>query len=71
MNYPTNVLLAEEKTAAKEDKKYLPFVSFYSLDDTDDVETKVARLFDDTPEQISHGTASWDQLGWSRDGWVI
>ena len=26
-------------------------------------------LFDETPEQISHGMAPWDDLGWSRDGW--
>ena len=25
-------------------------------------------LFDETPEQISHGMAPWDKVGWSRDG---
>lgn len=69
MNNPTNTLLEEKTTAQK--REYHPFVAYYSLNDKDNNETKVARLFDDTPEQISHGTAPWDQYGWSRDGWVI
>ena len=54
----------------QEKKEYLPFEPFYSKSDIYD-EGTVHRLFDETPEQISHGIAPWDNLGWSRDGWVI
>ncbi len=54
----------------QEKKEYLPFEPFYSKSDIYD-ESTVHRLFDETPEQISHGIAPWDNLGWSRNGWSL
>ena len=59
----------KEKQEEKE-KEYLPFEPFYSKSDNY-VEGMAHRLFDDTPEQISHGLAPWDEYSWSRDGWTI
>ncbi len=54
---------------------YPVFRPYFSGDDNS---TKVLNedlmpggLFDATPEQISNGKATWDQFGWSRDGWVL
>lgn len=55
----------------QEEKEYLSFEPFFSALGMRDDESPIHRLFDETPEQISHGTAPWDEYGWSRDGWVI
>ena len=59
-----------DKKKDEKEKEYLPFEPFFSAQGTHD-EGTVHRLFDEMPEQIPHGTAPWDQYGWSRDGWVI
>ena len=67
-----NILeLLDADIMSDESTVYPEFVPFFSKDCTASVENKAARLFDDTPEQTSHGTAPWDEYGWSRDGWVI
>ncbi|MBR5960986.1 MAG: hypothetical protein IKZ98_08305 [Clostridia bacterium] len=63
--------LSEIRNETAKSRDYIPFVPFISKDDIVNVEVRCARLFDDTPEQISHGTAPWDEYGWSRDGWGI
>ena len=52
---------------------YPKYVAYFSNDDKENInaEFKVARLFDETPEQVTQGKAPGDQFGWSRDGWVI
>ena len=61
----------EDKNKKEKEKEYLPFEPYYSKSDIYDESPSPHRLFDDTPEQISHGMASWDNLGWSRDGWSL
>lgn len=63
--------MKDEKKNQEQTKEYLPFVPFFSVPGTHYDESPVHRLFDDTPEQISHGTAPWDEYGWSRDGWCF
>ena len=63
--------LLENEEKREGENGYLSFVPYFSNDALDIVEKRTSRLFDDTSEQISHGKASWDDLGWSRDGWVV
>lgn len=53
-----------------EDIVYPKIILYYFNDDIKDYPVR-HRLFDETPEQVSHGMAPWDKFGWSRDGWVI
>lgn len=62
--------MKDKEKDQEQNKKYRPFEPFYSISNRPD-ESPAHRLFDDTPEQISHGTAPWDNLGWSRDGWSL
>ncbi len=50
---------------------YPKFESFFSRNPVYSSNPHHHGLFDETPEQISHGTAPWDEYGWSRDGWII
>lgn len=50
---------------------YPELIPYYSKDGIKNYNPVHHGLFDDTPEQTSHGTAPWDDFGWSRDGWVI
>lgn len=50
---------------------YLKFIPYYSKEGIKDFNPVHHGLFDETPEQISHGIAPWDEYGWSRDGWSV
>ena len=50
------------------------FIPYYSRTEDEIREDSIHYgLFDwrDEEIQLSHGTAAWDKVGWSRDGWVI
>lgn len=64
-------MLSEAINETVKSNDYLPFVPLFSKEGTVELEVKVSRLFDETPEQLTHGTAPWDNYGWSRDGWVF
>lgn len=58
----------------KEMGDFLEFQAYYSRDEETLREDSIHYgLFDwrDEEIQLSHGTAAWDKVGWSRDGWVI
>jgi len=71
MNAKNRLAFLEPNLETTGDIVYPEFIPYFSKEGIKDCNPVHHGLFDETPEQISHGTAPGDKFGWSRDGWVL